>query len=146
MRMSLTRLENTVLTTIITPLTLSPLWPLLLVRLRGYIVNLFSFYFYSRAAFSSQLKSKIGNILTKVAELRIPFEYRRHTFNVTITHSPITLANHSFVNIVFIFTCSSPPHNTVYVRRVDLSALAFSLSSHRYYNISLLFSSLFIVS
>jgi hypothetical protein len=28
--------------------------------------------------------------------------------------------------------CSSPPRNTVYARRVELSALAFSLSSHRH--------------
>jgi hypothetical protein len=34
----------------------------------------------------------------------------------------------SFINLVYIFRCSSPPHNTVYVRRVDLSTLPFSLS------------------
>ncbi len=67
-------------------------------------------------------------------------------FTITITHSPITLANLSFINLVSIFRCSSPPRNTVNVRRVDLSTLAFSLSSHRHSYISLLFSNSFIVS
>jgi hypothetical protein len=49
-----------------------------------------------------------------------------------ITHSPITLSNLSSLNLVYIFRCSSPPYNPVYPRRVDLSALAFSLSSHRH--------------
>jgi hypothetical protein len=46
MRLPLTRLENIALTTIITPLTLSPLCLLWSVRLGGYIVNLCVFYFY----------------------------------------------------------------------------------------------------
>ncbi len=53
-----------------------------------------------------------------------------------ITHSPITLSNLSSLNLVYIFWCSSPPYNPVYLRRVDLSDLTFSLSSHRnVYNI-----------
>ncbi len=79
-----------------------------------------------------QLKSKIGNILAKDVSLRI--------------HSPITLTNLSFLNLVSIFRCSSPPLNIVHTRRVDFSVLVFSLSSHRLSCISLLFSSLFIVS
>ncbi len=45
-----------------------------------------------------------------------------------------------------IFSCSSPPYNPLSVRRVNPSALAFRLSSHRHSYISLLFSSRFIVS
>ena len=51
------------------------------------------------------------------------FEYRRRTCGVKITHSPITLANISFINLVSIFRCSSHPHNPVYERRVDPSTL-----------------------
>ncbi len=81
-------------------------------------------------------------------------KYRRHTYSITNTHSPITLANLSSINLVFIFRCSSfyltftssfhnktqssPPRNTVYS--------SFSLSSHRHSYISLLFHSRFIVS
>jgi hypothetical protein len=42
----LTRLENIVMTIVITPLTVSSLWLVLLVRLGGYIVNLCVFDFY----------------------------------------------------------------------------------------------------
>jgi hypothetical protein len=48
------------------------------------------------------------------------------------THSPITLANLSSIKLVSIFSCSSPPINPVYPRRVDPTALVFSLSSHRH--------------
>ena len=47
------------------------------------------------------------------------FECRRSTCSVTISHSPITLANLSSINLVSIFRCSSPPRNPVYARRVD---------------------------
>jgi hypothetical protein len=86
-------------------------------------------FHFRRAAFSSQLKSKVGNILAKAAALRI-------TSNIdgapiaSKSHTHITLANLSFVNLVFIFRCSSPSCNPVYARHVDPSALAFSLSSH----------------
>ena len=46
MRLLLTKYDHTVLTILIVPLTLSPLFLLLLVRLGGYIVNLCAFYFY----------------------------------------------------------------------------------------------------
>ena len=39
------------------------------------------------------------------------------------------------LNLVSIFRCSSPPHNPVYVSRVDPSVLGFSLSLHRHYQI-----------
>ena len=48
-------------------------------------------------------------------------KYRRCTFSVTISHSPITLVNLSSINLVSIFKCSSPPLNPVNVRRVDPS-------------------------
>ena len=94
----LTKSCNTVLTIIIVPVTLFPLCLLLLVRLVVYMVNLCSFYFYRhigkltetdrflatsgvqlsqtnfhflRTVFSSQFKSKVGNILAKAEELRI---------------------------------------------------------------------------
>jgi hypothetical protein len=72
---------------------------------------------------------------------RNPVEYRRHTFSVRISHSPITLANLSSINFVSIFRCSSPPHNPVYTSRVDPSVLGFNLSSHRHSYVSLLCSS-----
>ncbi len=78
-----------------------------------------------RHSFSSQIKSKVGNILTKAGALRI-------TLNIDDT--PITSKSHthvlynlSSVNLVSIFTCSSPPHNPVYERRVDPSSLVFSV-------------------
>ena len=46
MRMLLTKLENITLIIITIPLTLSPLYLLLLLRLGGYPVNLCVFYFY----------------------------------------------------------------------------------------------------
>jgi hypothetical protein len=71
-------------------------------------------------------------------------KYRRNTFRVTISHSPITRGNLSSVNLVSIFRCSSPPRNPVYPRRVDSSTVSFSLSSHRHSCTSLLFDSHFI--
>ncbi len=69
-----------------------------------------------------------------------------HSFNVTpsfpwsssffillkINTRTVNISNLSSINLVSIFRCSSPPHNLVYGRRVDPSALAFSLSSHRH--------------
>jgi hypothetical protein len=48
------------------------------------------------------------------------------------TYSPITLANISSINLVFIFRCSSSPGNPLYARLVAFSVLVFSLSSHRH--------------
>ena len=95
------------------PPTLSPLCLLLLVRLGVYILNLCAFYsyrligkltaffaasgvqltqsnrgqfHYRRAAFSSQLKAKVGCILAKVAALRI---------NLNIDGAPIASKSHT---------------------------------------------------
>ncbi len=78
---------------------------------------------YRRTAFSSQHKSKIGNIFTKTAALRITLNidgvpsvsrFETHTQH---KHSSNTLADLSSVNLVSavsIFRCSSSPHKTVY--------------------------------
>ena len=98
MRLLLLKLDSIALTIIIVPRTVSPLCLLLLVRLGVYIMNWCAFYSYRligkltaffaasgvqlaqstsgqfhfrRAAFSSQLKSKVGNILAKAAAPRI---------------------------------------------------------------------------
>jgi hypothetical protein len=67
------------------------------------------------------------------------FYYRRDTKTAALR---VNLT----INLVSIFMCSSTPHNPVYVRRVDLSTLAFSLSSHRHSYRRLLFTSHFIGS
>ena len=113
MSLSLTKLENITLIIITTPPLPSPLCLLLLVRPGGYTVNFLRLLFlqahretyrffaasgvelaqstsgqfhYKRAAFSSQLKSKVGNILAKAEALRItlnidgaPVASRSHT-------------------------------------------------------------------
>jgi hypothetical protein len=112
MRLSLTKLENITRTIITIHLMSSPLCLLLQVRLGDYIVNLCDFSFYNligkltvfccsfsssactikrwtlphHTTVSSQLKSKIGDILAKAAALRIilsidgvPVESRSHT-------------------------------------------------------------------
>ena len=101
MRLPLTRSENIELTIIIIHPTLSLLYRLLLVRLGGYIANLSDFFtasgvqlaqfdcgffHYRRAAFSSMLKSRVGNILAKDADLRV-------TLNLDGT--PITSKSHT---------------------------------------------------
>jgi hypothetical protein len=118
-------------TTILIRPGVSVSYPLLLVRLTTYIVNLSEFYSYRiigklsvffavsgvmssqsdrgffhylRATFSSMLKSRVGNILVKASGLRI---------NLNIDGSPIAT-------------------NPVSERRVDSSFLVLSLSSHRY--------------
>ena len=75
-------------------------------------------FHFRRAAFSSQLKSKVGNILAKAAALRI---------NLNIDGAPVTskshtisLANLSYINLVSNFRCSSPPRNPVYVSHIIL--------------------------
>jgi hypothetical protein len=60
--------------------------------------------FHFPRAFVSQLKSRGGLALSKI----------------------------SSINLVSIFRCSSSPSNPVYARRVDSSALGFSISSHRH--------------
>jgi hypothetical protein len=68
------------------------------------------------------------------------------SYNFTNTYSPITLANISSIKLVSIFRCCFSPSNPVYARRLDSSALVFSLSSHRHSYIGLVFSSHFIDS
>jgi hypothetical protein len=47
-----------------------------------------------------------------------------------VSHSPFTLANFSFVNLVFIFRCSSSTTNPVCERRVNLLACSLPLHQH----------------
>ncbi len=111
--LTMTKLENITLIIITIPLMWSPLCLLWIVRLGGYTVNLLVFYFYKligklttsfapsgvqiaqhhrgqfhyrRTTFSSQLKSKIGNILTKSVVLRI---------NLNIDVAPVTSRSHT---------------------------------------------------
>jgi hypothetical protein len=56
----------------------------------------------------------------------------------------VSLQIQSINNFVSIVRCSSSTSNPVYARRVDSSALVFSLSSHRHSYIGLVFSSHFI--
>jgi hypothetical protein len=100
------------------------------------------FFQYLRVAFFSMFKSRVGNILDKAAALRINLNLDGSPMPST----PFTLANFSSFNLVFVFRCSSSTTNPVYVRCVDSSFLVFSLSSHRYSYISLVFSSRFIDS
>jgi hypothetical protein len=139
----------------------------------GYTVNLCAFYFYKLigklTAFwqlqefslrnlpvdsstssarrsphtGSQLKSKVGNILAKAAALRI---------NLNIDGAPIASKSHTHPSHSQTSRLSTSslflgvPVATQCMRGVyiDPSALAFSLSSHRYLYIGLLFSSRFI--
>jgi hypothetical protein len=76
MRLPLTKYANTALTIIIVPLTLSPLYPLFLVRLGVYTE-------FVRLLF---LKSKVGHILAKAAALRV---------NLNIDGAPIVSRSHT---------------------------------------------------
>jgi hypothetical protein len=55
-----------------------------------------------------------------------------HRFIMSVTYSPIALANFSIVNLVSIFRCSSSTANPVYVRHVTSLVLVCSLSSHQH--------------
>ncbi len=111
-------------------------------------VGLFHF---PRTAFSSDLKSRVDNILPKTATLRV-------RVNVNLDGAPITSRTHTHQshtqllvysivsNLVFIFRCSSSPINPVYMRHVDSSVLVFSLASYQHSFIVLVFISRFIDS
>ena len=97
-------------------------------------------FHFRHTTFSSQLKSKVGNILAQAAALRIilniddaPVASRSHTH-----------PSHSQTSRLLTSSLSSSPDHPVYVRRVVPSVLAFSLSPHRHSHISLLFNFRFI--
>jgi hypothetical protein len=103
-------------------------------------------FHFRRAAFSQQLKSKVGLALAKAAALRI---------TLNLDGAPITSKSHTHpshsqtsrlvsINLVSIFRYSSSSSNPVYARHVDSSSLGFSLSSHRQSYIGLVFRSRFI--
>jgi hypothetical protein len=164
MRLPLTRSESIELTTIIIHLTPSHLCLLLLVSLGGYIVNSWDFYsFRIIGKLTDFLQLQEFSLCTQTVDFststarRCPHSLKQKSvapsprMNLYVlifknTYSPITLANFSSVNLVFIFGCSRSPSNPVYVRRVDSSSLVFSLSSHRHSNIGLVYNSHFIDS
>ncbi len=117
---------------------------LLLVRLGGHTVNLCDFYFYmligKLTAFSQLQEFSLHNqtvdfSTTVVWCSRTSWNQRLTIFLLRMwhyglfwiltiiddvpatsrSHSPITLQNISFINLVSIFRCSSPPCNPVYV-------------------------------
>ena len=103
------------------------------------------FFHYLRSAFSSMLKSRVGNILVKTA-----------TFLVTLNldGAPITSKSHTHITysqssrlLTSSLSLGVPvPRATVYARRVNSLVLVCSLSSHRHSYIGLIFSSRFIDS
>ncbi len=86
-----------------------------------------------RTVFSSLIKSTVGHILAKDAVLRINLNIDGAPIpsGSDTPPSPSQTSNLSPLSLVSIFRCPSPPWNPVYVRRVDPSVLAFSLSLHR---------------
>jgi hypothetical protein len=104
-------------------------------------------FHFRRAAFSAQLKVKVGITLAKAAALRI---------NLNIDGSPITSRTHThpshsqtsrlLTSSLSQVRCSSSPTNPVYTRRVDSSTLVCSLPSHGHSYIGLVFTSRFIDS
>ena len=99
-------------------------------------------FHFRHTAFSSHLKSKVGNILAKTVALRItlnidgtPMASKSHTHT---SHSQTSRVLTSSLSLGF-----PVPHETQYVRRVDPSSLTFSLSQHRYSYVGLLFNSRF---
>ena len=80
-------------------------------------------FHFRRAAFSAQIKAKVGRTLVKTATLRI---------NLNIDGTPITL------------TTQTHPSHSQTSRLLDSSVLDFSLSSHQHSYIGLVFTSRFI--
>jgi hypothetical protein len=88
-------------------------------------------FHYRHAAFSSQLKSKCGNILGKDSTLRImlniddgPVVSRSHTHP---SHSEFESENSRLLTSSLSLGVPVPPQNPVYVSRVDPLDLPFSL-------------------
>ncbi len=100
-------------------------------------------FHFRHTVFSVQIKIRVGLALTKATTLRITLNLDGSSIT-SKSHSPITLANFSSINLVYIFRCSSSPNNPVYTRHVDSSPLGFSRSSHRHSYIGLVFNSRFI--
>jgi hypothetical protein len=86
-------------------------------------------FHFHRATLSSQIIGKVVLTLAKTGTLCITLCL--HGVPITSkSHTPITLANISSINVVFIFRCSSSPTNPVYARRLDSSVLVCSLQVH----------------
>jgi hypothetical protein len=138
MKLLLTKLENIALTIITILLILYPSYLLFLVRLGDYIVNLCDFYSYKLIWKVTAFFAASGVHLAETNSglfhfRRVAFSsHWRGAYHFKNTYSPITLTNISSINLVIIFRCFSSPTNPVHVRRVDSSALVFSLSSYRH--------------
>ena len=89
-------------------------------------------FHYRHATFFSQLKSKVGNILAKVAALR----FNLNIYAESIVSRSHTHPSHSQTSLLLTSSLSlddpRPPFNPVYARRLDTSVLAFSLSLQRH--------------
>ncbi len=101
-----------------------------------------SVFHFRRVAFLQQLKSKVGLALAKAAVLRIVLNLDGAPV-ASKSHSPFTLGNFSFVNLVFIFRSSSSTTNPVCKRRVDLLVCSLPLHRHSYIGFILDFASSF---
>ncbi len=75
-------------------------------------------FHYHRTEFSSQIQSKIGNILVKTASQRILLNIDDTPVG-SKSHSPITLTNLSSINLVSIFRCSSPPRQQKKLKKIE---------------------------
>ncbi len=110
MRIPMTKYDNTVVTVIIVPLTLSPLLYLLrLVRLDVYRDCEFVFS-------HGSLKSKVGHILDKDTLWQFYvsiYKLMGCLYLLDHTHPQFTLSNLPSPNLVSIFRCSSPPRTSV---------------------------------
>ena len=141
---------------------LSPLCLILLVRLGGYTVNLWAFYFYKltgKLTATLQLQEFILRNMTVISSTTnvwpsphslnrksatssvrmyidgAPVSSRSHTHP---SHSQTSRLLTSSLSLGVPVPCTTHWH-PVYVRRVDPSDLVFSLSSHRHSRIRLLF-------
>ncbi len=108
-------------------------------------------FYYRRAAFSSQLKSKYGNILVKPGTLRIilnidgsPLTSRTHTHpSYSQTSRSLTSSLSLGVPVPWSTQCM---WDMSHILQLYPSTLSFSLLSHRHSYKSLLFRSRFIFS
>jgi hypothetical protein len=105
------------------------------------------FFHYQRTAFSSMLKSRVGNILAKDAALRNNLNLDGGAYRIEISHSSLPLANFLSINLVClsVFQFHDQPSVCEACRFLIFSFQSFITPILIYY-ISLLFTSYFIDS
>ncbi len=81
--------------------------------------------------------------LVRKLSIRVFFFFEESAFSLKISHSHFTLANFSFVNLVFIFRSSSSTTNPVCARCVDLFVCSLPLLRHSHICFILVFASSF---